>query len=66
MKKFFVGLFIIILVALAVTFGVLYYNEAKAHNEDISKWAEIVYEKNARIDELETDRITLNNKIQEL
>lgn len=55
MKKFFLGLFIIILVALAVTFGVLYYNEAKAHNEDISKWAEIVYEKNARIDELETE-----------
>lgn len=48
-------LLIVILLIISVTLGVLYYNEAKVHNEDISKWAKLVYEKNAEIDELKTE-----------
>ena len=48
-------LLIVVLLIVSVILGVLYYNEAKAHNDDISKWAKIVYEKDAEINELKAE-----------
>lgn len=51
--KVFLIMIIILLLVISTVLGLLYYNEAKTHNEDISKWAKIVWEKNAEIGELE-------------
>ena len=48
-------LLIVVLLIVSVILGVLYYNEAKAHNDDISKWAKLVYEKEAEINELKAE-----------